>query len=94
MTPAQAKFIELEAKKDEVKRFFDELQAATEAVAQEVGIGGFFQDPNSGLVYQIVIPEGRFVHYEKIGYVRTKRDGERAGTLSVKAAEAAGFTVK
>jgi hypothetical protein len=93
MTTAIQRFIELERKKSEVKKFFDELKSATEELAKEIGIGGFFQD-DEGIVYSIVEPEGRYVNYEKVSYVRTKRPGEVRGTLSVKEAEAKGFTVK
>jgi len=87
------KFLELERKKTVVKKFFDELSEATEAVAKELGIGGFFQDPSDGTVFKIVVPDGRFVHYERIGYVRTRRSDEKRGDLSLKEAEAAGFKV-
>lgn len=92
MTEIQRKFVELERKKEEVKRYFDELKLATEAVAAEVGIGGLFQDDH-GIVYKIVEPEGRFVAYDKISYVRTRRTHEKRGDLSMKEAEAAGFTL-
>ena len=93
MTETQKKFVELEKRKEEVKKYFDELKAATEALAKEIGVGGFFQDPSDGTVFQVVEPDGKFVTYEKISYVRTKRAGEARGTLSVKAAEEAGFTI-
>ena len=92
MTEAQKKFVELERQKESVKAFFEQLEEATKAVAQEVGIDGLFQD-DQGIVYKVVVPEGRFVHYEKLSYVRTKRDGEVRGTLSMKEAEAAGFVL-
>ena len=94
LSPAMIKFIELEKKKESIKQYFDELAAATEAVIKEIGIGGFFQDPTDRVVYRMVEPEGKFVKFDRYGYERTKREGERAGTLSVKAAEEAGFQVK
>lgn len=51
-----------------------------------------FQD-DEGTVYKIVIPEGKFVHFEHIGYVRTRRLDEKRGDLSIKDAEAAGYNV-
>lgn len=92
MTEAQKRFVNLEKKKAEVKRFFDELKEATQDVAKEVGINGYFQD-NEGTVYKIVEPEGKFVTYEKISYVRTRRQDEKRGDLSLTEAESAGFTV-
>ena len=90
MTDAQRRFVEIERKKEEVKKYFDELNAAVEAVSKEIGINGMFQD-EAGIVYKVVIPEGKFVHFEKISYVRTKRPLEKRGDLSMKEAEAAGF---
>lgn len=80
-------FIELERKKEEVKKYFDDLNTALEAVAKEIGIGTYFKDPTDGTVFQITIPEGRFVYYEKYGYIRTKREGETRGTLAAKTAK-------
>ena len=76
--------------KEEIKKYFEELRLATEAVAKEVGINGFFQD-GAGIVYKVIIPDGKFVTYDKISYVRTRRSHEKRGDLSMKEAEAAGF---
>jgi hypothetical protein len=93
LTPAQQKFIELERKKTEVKKYFEELRLATEAVAAEIGLDCAFQD-DEGVVYQIVEPTGTFVTFEKISYIRTRRPEETKGTLSMKKAEELGFKVK
>lgn len=90
MTDAQRKFVELERKKEDIKRYFDELNAAVEAVSKEIGINGFFQD-DQGIVYKVVIPAGKFVYFEKISYIRTRRQHEPKGDLSMKEAEGAGF---
>ena len=94
LSPAIQKFIELEKRKDEIKKYFEELQASIEEVVKEVGVGGAFQDPTDNVVFKMTVPEGKFVKFDKYGYDRTKREGERAGTLSVKAAEELGFKVK
>lgn len=93
LSEAKLKFIELEKKKEEVKKYFEELQLAIEAVKAEIGINGMFQDGN-GTVYKIVIPEGRYVAFDRIGYERTRRTGERQGSLSLKEAQANGFVVE
>jgi hypothetical protein len=92
MTETQRKFVELERKKDEVKKYFDELNAATVALSKEIGINGYFQD-DQGVVFKIVIPEGKFVYFEHISYVRTRRPHEKRGDLSMKEASDAGFKV-
>lgn len=93
MTPAQLKFVNLERKREDVKRYFDELAQATLVLKNEIGLNGMFQD-DQGIVYQVVKPKGKFVSYEDLSYIRTKREGEERGELSVKKAEEAGFKVK
>ena len=93
MSPVVQRFLELERQKATVKKYFEQLAEATEALAKEVGIGGFFQDPSDGTVFKVVVPDGRFVHYERIGYVRTRRSDEKRGDLSLKEAQAAGFNI-
>lgn len=95
LTPSIQRFIELDKKKAEVKKFFEELKEATEAVAKEVGVGGHFQD-SEGVVYQIVIPDGRFVAFDHIGYKRTRRlsHDEKRGDLSLKQAREFGYEVE
>jgi len=92
MTEAQARFVALEKRKEEVKKYFEDLALATEAVSKEVGVNGYFQD-NEGTVYKVVIPEGKFVHFEKLSYVRTRRPHEKRGDLSMKEAQEAGFVL-
>jgi len=93
LTDAEKKFVELEKEKQEHKLFFEELQLATQAVAEESGVGKMFQDED-GTVYEIVIPEGKFVHFDKIGYNRTRRAEEKRGDLSLKKARENGFEVE
>lgn len=92
MTEAQRKFVELERKKEDVKKYFDELTQACETLAKEIGVNGYFQD-EQGVVYKVVVPEGKFVHFEKISYIRTRRPHEKRGDLSMKEAEGAGFAL-
>jgi hypothetical protein len=92
MTEAQQRFVALEKRKEEVKKFFDDLAEATQAVAKEIGVNGYFQD-HEGTVYKIVEPDGKFVHYEKLSYVRTRRLHEKRGDLSMKEAEERGFVL-
>ncbi len=94
MSPAIQRFLELERKKTEVKKYFEELDNATAAVIDEIGLGSYFQDPVTGCVYKMVVPEGRFVEYKQYGYVRTRRKDEKRGDLSMKEATEAGFTVE
>lgn len=93
MTDAQRKFIELEKRKTEVKKYFEELEKATLDLAAEIGINGMFQD-TEGTVYKVVIPEGTFVKFSKIGYQRTRRPGETKGDLSMTEARERGFVVE
>lgn len=93
MTEVQAKFVELEKKKEAIKKYYEDLEAAVKAVQAEVGINGFFQD-SEGTVYKIVVPEGRFVKFDQIGYQRTRRKHEKRGDLALTEARDAGYQVE
>jgi len=95
LTPAIQKFIELDKKKAEVKKFFDEYKEAIEAVIEEQGLGAHFQDAD-GTVYQTAIPEGRFVAFDKFTVNRTRRIDldEKKGTLSLSGARELGYEVE
>lgn len=93
MTPKQQRFVELERRKDEIKKYYEDLEAATTELIQEQGINSYFQD-EQGTVYKLVECDGRFVKFDKYGYVRTKRPHEERGSLSVKEAKEHGFDIK
>ena len=93
LSETQKKFIELEKQKADHRKFFEDLKEATQAVADEIGLEKMFQD-DEGTVYQTVIPEGKFVSFDKIGYVRTRREDEKRGDLSLKKAREAGFEIE
>ena len=92
MSPKIQQFLELERKKEVAKQIYKQLNEATEALAEEIGIGGHFQD-SEGTVYQIIQPAGTFIEYHKVGYERTKRGEEKRGSLSVKRAKELGYDI-
>jgi hypothetical protein len=87
--------VELEKQKESVKKFYEDLSLAVEELAKEVGVNGFFQD-QEGTVYKIVVPKGKWISYEPLSYLRTRRMHEDASPLplALKDAEKAGFTVQ
>lgn len=93
LTDAQKRLIELDKKKEEIKKYYEDLSTTLNELINQHGINAMFMD-EEGIVYKVVEPEGRFINYEKYGYVRTKRDGESRGSLSVKEAKEHGFPVK
>ena len=92
LSEKQAKYVQLEKKRDEYKVFLEELQQATKELVAEAGIGGHFQD-GEGTVYQVHESEGKFVYFDKFEVKRTKRPNERAGSLSVVKAKELGYDV-
>jgi len=92
MTEAQEKLVELDKKRAEYKEFLEELTAVTETVGEEIGINSYFQD-DEGVVYKVIVPAGKWMVFDHIGYVRTKRGDEAKGSLSAKEAKEAGFEV-
>jgi len=93
LTNTQKKYIELEKKKEQYKVYLEELKATVELLNQEMGIGGHFQDAE-GTVYQVHDNKGRFVYFDKYEIKRTRREGERSGSLSLTAARDLGYEVK
>lgn len=87
------KFVELDKKKDEYKKFLEEYKEYVNEVADILGIDGHFQD-DDGTVYQVSEMTGKFVYFDRIDIKRTRREGERSGSLSLKKAEELGYTVK
>lgn len=92
MTRAQMEFVKLEKQKEEVKKYFENLKNALDEVVKESGVNNYFQD-DEGTVYKVIVPEGKWVQYEPYSYVRTRREHEKRGDLSLKEAEEAGFTI-
>lgn len=93
MTEAQKRFIELDKKKAEYKEFMEQYAEAVNDLVSEMGIGGHFQD-GEGTVYQTAECDGKFVYFDKFEIKRTRREGERAGTLSLKKAKDLGYAVE
>lgn len=93
MTDKQKRFVELERRKDEIKKYYEDLSSAVNDLIQENGVDCYFMD-EQGIVYGIVEAEGKWIPYEKYTYVRTKRDGEARGSLSLKEAQERGFQIK
>lgn len=93
LTDTQARYIELEKKKEAYKAYLEELKEVTEQLVSEIGIGGHFQD-GEGTVYQVADAVGRFVHFDKHEVKRTRRNGERSGSLSLTDAKNLGYEVK
>lgn len=91
LTNEQKKLIELSKKAEETKSELKILKTQIAELLNTIGVGSSFKDPIDGVVFEIVIPKGRFVDHEHIGYERTKREGERAGSLSMKRAKELGY---
>jgi hypothetical protein len=81
LTPAQARLVELDLRKPEIKAYYEELEQVIAAVAAEIGLGGYFESAD-GTVYKIIKPEGTFVSFKALDFVRTRRAGELRGSLS------------
>lgn len=93
MTDTERAFLQLanlvEAQKENLRNTIEQL----DNVMKTLGTEKFVQDPETTIVYQIVKPSGTFMYYKDIDYIRTKKEGEKTGSLSMKKAEEAGFTL-
>jgi hypothetical protein len=91
MTDEQQKFIELTKELEAVKEKRKEIGSQLEELANIIGVGSSFQDPTDKTVFEIVVPDGKYMYFDKIDYVRTRREGERSGSLSLKRAKELGY---
>lgn len=94
LTDIEKKFVESAKYYEQLKEKLDEVRTEMDASLLALGIGTLVQDPETLTVYKVVKPQGRFIYYHDLDYVRTAQDGERAGSLSKKEAEALGFVLK
>ena len=85
---AAEKLIELDEKKAEIKQWYEDLAEALEILGPE----SHFQSPE-GLVFLIEEADGKWVKFEKLRYIRTKKTDEKRGELSVKRAKELGYDV-
>ena len=92
LTDKQKRFVELERKKDEFKKYNEDLDKALTELIGEQGLNSMFQD-EQGTVYKLVECEGKFIKFDKHSYNRTKRFGEDRGSLSLKEARERGFAI-
>lgn len=92
LTEKQKRFVELERQKEQIKKWYEDLNSAITDLIAEQGVNSYFQD-EQGTVYKLVECEGRWVNFDKYGYKRTKRAGEERGELSMKEAKEKGFDV-
>lgn len=86
-------FLVLAKEYEELKDQLSERSENLQNFLLGLNLGEYVQDPETGIVYKIVKPTGRFVYYNDREYVRTSKPDERSGTLSKKEAEEAGFTL-
>jgi len=92
--PVEQEFLQLARKKETLARELKQADRELAEIMRRLPLGWMFQDPEDGTVYQIIAPSGTFVDFRNIDYTRTRKEGESRGTLSVKAAQEAGFKVK
>jgi hypothetical protein len=93
MTDLQKEFVEISKQYEELKEKMKGLRESLREKMNELGVDSVFQDDN-GTVYKIVTPTGTYVYYDPIAYNRTRREGEKTGSLSLKEAKELGFDVK
>lgn len=91
LTDAQVRFLELSKKAEELKSQLKEIGPELEVLLTEIGLDSSFQDPTDNTVFEVVVPKGAFINYKTVDYLRTKREGEKRGSLSKARAEELGY---
>jgi hypothetical protein len=93
MESKEMMFIRLAKEIEAEQKLINAKRDLLTTVMQEIGVGQYVQDASTSTVYKMVKPTGTFMYFRDIDYTRTALEGERAGTLSKKEAEEAGFAV-
>lgn len=75
-----------------IKPFYEEYDQVCTGLHILLGENAYFQSEKT--IFKTVIPDGKFVKFERYGIVRTRFEGETKGSLSMKEAREAGFTVE
>jgi hypothetical protein len=91
LTEDQKTFVNLTKKLEQLKEQRKKVGQALEELSLKIGVGSSFQDPEDKTVFEIVVPDGKYMYFDKIDYVRTRREGERSGSLSLKRAKELGY---
>lgn len=89
----QNSVVELSLQKEALKKQMEEVSAKLEESLSLLGIGHVFQ-AEDGTVFRVAKPTGTYISFKSIDYDRTRREGEKSGSMSLKDAQAAGFEVK
>lgn len=89
----QAQFLDLAKRYEALSEEMKEIKVQLQEVMVELKTETMLQDPETMLVYKIVVPKGKYMYFDAIDYVRTKKESEKSGDLSKKAAEEAGFVL-
>lgn len=88
----QEKMVELANKKEALKVQMSEVNVELQQTLLALGEGAYFQS-KEGLVYKVVKPTGKYMYFDVIDYVRTKKQEESKGSLSKSEAKSLGFEV-
>ena len=92
LSETQKKFIELDKQRAAYKKFLEDYNQTIQDLVKEVGIGAHFQD-GEGTVYQTAEADGRWINFDKYEVNRTRRLGEKSGSLALKRAKELGYNV-
>lgn len=85
--------ITLSLQKEKLKKEMEETNAKLDEVLKGLGLGHMFQ-AQDGTVFRVSKPTGTYISFREIDYDRTRREGEKSGSLSLTDARNAGFEVK
>jgi len=85
--------VNLSLQKEKLRKEMEELNKNLEDSLRNLGMGHIFQ-AEDGTVFRVSKPAGTFISFRDIDYDRTRREGEKSGSMSLTDARAAGYEVK
>lgn len=75
---------------EQVKTLYKYYKKCIDIILKDLPQGLIFQDDDK-IVYKVVKPKGTYVDFKEVDYVRTRKEDEKIGTLSLKEAKEEGF---
>ena len=87
------RFFELVNQIDLLKEQLKPLQKELDEYLETAALNRLFQDEKTKIVYRVVEQNGTWVEFKRRTYQRTRKVGEAKGSISIKEAKDAGFTL-
>jgi hypothetical protein len=88
------KALELIKRYEQLKEEMKTVKEQMDVELQAIGVGQYFQDPETKIAYRVAVPSGKYVFFDTVIFERTRKTGEKSGSMSLKDAKEHGCEVE